>query len=82
MRISILLAAILTTFALIQPVVAQTSGATVTSSPGKVEMAQTIKGSAVITAIDAANRTFHRQAAERRRGEDHRRAARSGTSIG
>ncbi len=58
MRISILLAAILSTFALVQPAVAQTSGATVTSSPGKVEMAQTIKGSAVITAIDNANRTF------------------------
>ena len=58
MRISILLAAILSTFALVQPTFAQTSGATVTSSPGRVEMAQAIEGSAVITAIDKANRTF------------------------
>ena len=58
MRISILLAAILSTFALVQPAVAQTSAGTMKSSPGKVELEQTIEGSAVITAVDKANRTF------------------------
>ena len=67
MRISILVAAILSTLALVQPAVAQSSGATVTSSPGKVEMVQTIKGSAVITAIDNANRTF---TVKRKNGEE------------
>ncbi len=47
MRISILLAAILSTFALVQPTCAQTSGATVTSAPGRVEMAQAMEASAV-----------------------------------
>jgi hypothetical protein len=67
MRISILLAAILSTFALVQPTCAQTSGATVTSAPGRVEMAQAIEGSAVITAIDKANRTF---TVKRQKGEE------------
>jgi len=58
MRISILMVAIISTFALAQATFAQTSGATVTSSPGKVEMAQAMEGSAVITAIDKATRTI------------------------
>jgi hypothetical protein len=58
MRTSILLAAIMSTFALAQPSVAQTSNAAMKSSPGKVEMAQTVEGSATIAAIDKATRTI------------------------
>jgi hypothetical protein len=58
MRISILMVAIISTFALAPTTFAQTSGATVTSSPGKVEMAQAMEGSAVITAIDKATRAI------------------------
>src|SRR4051794_26318050 len=60
MRISVLLVAVIPTFfALIQASAAETGGAaTTTSEPGKVEMAQVVEGSAVITAIDKAKRTF------------------------
>lgn len=56
MRISILVAAILSTCALVQPATAQTSNAAMTSSPGKVGVAQTAEVSATITAIDKATR--------------------------
>jgi hypothetical protein len=56
MRVSLLAAAIASTFALMQPAVAQTSNAAMTSSPGKVGVAQTIEVSATITAIDKATR--------------------------
>jgi hypothetical protein len=56
MRKSILAAAILSTFALLQPATAQTSNAVVASSPGKVGVAQTVDFSATITAIDKATR--------------------------
>jgi hypothetical protein len=55
-RISILLAAIVSTFALVQPAIAQTTDSAVTSSPGKVGAAQIVEVSATITAIDKANR--------------------------
>ncbi len=59
MRISVLLVAVIPTFALIQASAAETESATTTmSAPGKVEMAQVVEGSAVITAIDKAKRTF------------------------
>ena len=58
MRISILIAAILSTCALVQPALAQSTGAAVTSSPGKVGVAQTVDFSATITAIDKATRTI------------------------
>jgi hypothetical protein len=57
MRISSLLAAIVSAFALAQPVSAQTS-ATTSSTPGKVGVAQTVDVSATITAIDKASRTI------------------------
>jgi len=56
MRVSILVAAIASTFALVQPAAAQGTGAAMTSSPGKVSLAQTIDVSATITAIDKATR--------------------------
>ena len=55
MRKSILLAALLSAFALTQTVSAQT-GAVTSSSPGKVAAAQTVEVSATITAIDKASR--------------------------
>jgi hypothetical protein len=58
MRISILLAATLSVFTLAQPAIAQTSNAAMTSSPGKVGVAQTVEVSAKITAIDKASRTI------------------------
>lgn len=67
MRSSIHIAAILCTLALPPATFAQASGATVTSSPGRVELAQAVEGSAVITAIDKANRTF---TVKRQKGED------------
>lgn len=57
MRISILLAALVTSFALAQPAVAQTNAVT-SSSPGKVGAAQTVDVSATITAIEKASRTL------------------------
>jgi hypothetical protein len=59
MRTSILLAALMSAFALAQPVpaVAQTSAVT-SSSPGKVGVAQTVDVSATITAIEKASRTL------------------------
>jgi hypothetical protein len=56
MRISILLAAIISAFALVQPASAQAQGAATTSSPGKVGVAQTMEVSATITAIEKASR--------------------------
>jgi hypothetical protein len=56
MRISILVAAIASTFALLQPAVAQTQNVARTSAPGKVGVAQTVEVSATITAIDKATR--------------------------
>ncbi len=56
MRISILVAAVVSTLSLVQPASAQTSNAAVTSSPGKVGVAQTVEVSATITAIDKATR--------------------------
>ena len=56
MRLSLLLAAIVSAFALAQPAIAQTSGAAMTSSPGKVGVAQTVEVTATITAIDKATR--------------------------
>ncbi len=60
MRIPVLLAAVISTLVLIQPAMAAETGSavTTTSAPGKVEMAQVVEGSAVITAIDKAKRTF------------------------
>jgi hypothetical protein len=57
MRQSVLLAAIVSTFALAPYATAQTSSA-VTSAPGKVSVAQTAEMSATITAIDKATRTI------------------------
>jgi hypothetical protein len=57
MRISILLAALASSFALVQPAVAQTSAVT-SSTPGKVGVAQTVDVSATITAIDKSSRTI------------------------
>jgi hypothetical protein len=56
MRLSLLVVAIVSTFALVHPASAQTSNAAVTSSPGKVGVAQTAEVSATITAIDKATR--------------------------
>jgi hypothetical protein len=56
MRTSLLAAAFFSTFALVQPALAQTSNTAMTSSPGKVGIAQTIEVSATITAIDKATR--------------------------
>lgn len=58
MRISILAAAIVSTFALVQPAVAQTSNTITQSQPGKVGMAQTVEATLVITGIDKATRTL------------------------
>jgi Cu/Ag efflux protein CusF len=58
MRISLLLAAIVSTFALVQPVVAQTSNTITRSEPGKVAKAQTVEATLVITGIDKASRTL------------------------
>ena len=57
MRISIPLAALASAFALTQPVSAQT-GAVMSSSPGKVGVAQTVDVSATITAIEKSSRTI------------------------
>jgi hypothetical protein len=57
MRISILLAALASSFALVQPAVAQTSAVT-SSTPGKVGVAQTVDVSATIAAIDKSSRTI------------------------
>jgi hypothetical protein len=57
MRISILLAALVSSFTLAQPAVAQT-GAVTSSSPGRVGVAQTVDVSATITAIDKSSRTI------------------------
>jgi hypothetical protein len=57
MRISILLAALVSSFALAQPAVAQTSAVTA-STPGKVGVAQTVDVSATIAAIDKSSRTI------------------------
>ena len=56
MRLSLLVAAVVSTFALVQPAGAQTSNAAVASAPGKVGVAQTAEVSATITAIDKATR--------------------------
>ncbi len=56
MRFSLLVAAVVSTFALVQPASAQTSNAAVASAPGKVGIAQTAEVSATITAIDKATR--------------------------
>jgi DNA-binding beta-propeller fold protein YncE len=58
MRLSLLVAAIVSTFALVQPASGQTSNAVVTSSPGKVGVAQTVDFTATISAIDKATRTI------------------------
>ncbi|MDH4115117.1 MAG: hypothetical protein OEU89_06570, partial [Burkholderiaceae bacterium] len=58
MRTYILVAAIASTVALVHPAIAQTSNAAMTSSPGKVGVAQTVEVSAKITAIDKATRTI------------------------
>jgi hypothetical protein len=57
MRVSILVATIASTLALIQPAIAQTSTAA-TSSPGKVGVAQSTEVTATITAIDKATRAI------------------------
>ena len=56
MRTSLLAAALVSTFALVQPALAQTGSTAMTSSPGKVGVAQTVEVSATITAIDKATR--------------------------
>jgi hypothetical protein len=56
MRLSLLVAAVVSTFALVQPAGAQTSNAAVASAPGKVGVAQTAQVSATITAIDKSTR--------------------------
>ena len=58
MRITLLLAAIVSTFALVQPAVAQTSNTVTRSEPGKVGKAQTVEATLVITGIDKATRTL------------------------
>ena len=58
MRISIITAAIISSFALLQPAAAQTGNAAVASAPGKVGVAQTVDFSASITAIDKATRSI------------------------
>jgi hypothetical protein len=57
MRISILLAALVSAFAFAHPASAQTS-ATMSSTPGKVGVAQTVDVSATITAIEKSSRTI------------------------
>ena len=57
MRISILAASIAAAVALAQPAVAQTSDLAVASKPGAASMAQTVEGSATITAVDKASRS-------------------------
>jgi hypothetical protein len=56
MRIAILVAAIASTVAMIQPALGQTGNTATTSAPGKVGVAHTVEGSATITAIDKATR--------------------------
>ena len=56
MRTSICVAAIVSTFALVQPAFAQSTGAVMSSKPGKVGVEQTIDVSATIMAIDKATR--------------------------
>ena len=56
MRISILIAAMASTFALSQSALAQTSNVATASEPGRVGMAQTVEANATITAIDKATR--------------------------
>ena len=56
MRLPLVVAAVVSTFALVQPVGAQTGTAAVTSAPGKVGVAQAVEVSATITAIDKATR--------------------------
>jgi len=58
MRQSILFAAVVSALALVPPALAQSSGAAVTSAPGKVSMSQAMEGSATIAAIDKASRTI------------------------
>ena len=58
MRTSIITAAIISSFALLQPAAAQTGNAAVASAPGKVGVAQTVDFSASITAIDKATRSI------------------------
>ena len=58
MRLSILFAAIISAVALAQPAISQTGGAAMTSSPGKVGVAQTVEVAANITAIDKATRAI------------------------
>jgi len=58
MRLSILFAAVVSTLALALPAFAQSSGAAVTSAPGKVGVTQTVDVSATITAIDKSSRTI------------------------
>ena len=57
MRIQILLVAVVSAFTMTQPVSAQT-GAVMSSSPGKVGVAQTVDVSATITAIEKSSRTI------------------------
>ena len=56
MRFPILLAAFVSAVALAQPALSQTGGAAMTSSPGRVGVAQTVDVAATITAIDKATR--------------------------
>jgi hypothetical protein len=58
MRISILLAAVVSAFALTQPATAQQRDVATTSAPGKVGVAQTVDVTATITAIDKATRAI------------------------
>lgn len=58
MRTSILLAAVVSAFALTAPAIAQTRDVTVASQPGAAGIAQTVEFSATITAIDKASRTL------------------------
>lgn len=58
MRHLILLAAAVSALALAPPARAQSSGAAVTSAPGKVSVTQAVEGSATIAAIDKASRTI------------------------
>lgn len=58
MRISILVAAIVSALAMAQPAIAQTSDVVVASKPGAAGIAQTVDFSASITAIDKASRTI------------------------
>jgi len=58
MRHLILLVAAVSALALAPPARAQSSGAAVTSAPGKVSVTQAVEGSATIAAIDKASRTI------------------------